>query len=343
MTRKLARGNSWLWSLGAAAAIAALWARHRRRRRFAGQLALVTGGSRGLGLQLAAELGRRGATLVLCARDEAELERATRLLAREGIDAYAVPCDVTDREAVAAMIAAVEDAHGPIDVLVNAAGILHVGPATAMTVEDLHAAMDTNFWGAVHTIDAVLPGMLAGHRGQIANIASIGGISPVPWMLPYSASKAALTGYSLGLHHDLAREGIAVTTIAPWVMRTGGPINVTYKGSARRGAYLAFALADLTPGLAISATRAAVCAVDGIASRRALVRVGLQSKLLAMAFGIMPGVVSSVLATVVRALPVSFTHGGSQGRALARELGPTARAVAERSRARNNQPVLDPE
>src|SRR5688500_6954050 len=174
------RPSSGGWLLGAAGVLVAAWAYRRRRNAFAGKLAVVTGGSRGLGLNLARALGRRGARVVICARDEGELERAAHLLAHDRADVYHRVCDVTDRAAVARTMDAIEREHGPIDVLVNNAGILHVGPATAMTVEDLQAAMDTNFWGAVYTVDAVLPGMLARHRGQIVNIGSIGGRAPVP-------------------------------------------------------------------------------------------------------------------------------------------------------------------
>lgn len=334
-------GGGWL--LGAAGVVATAWLLGRRHRNaFVGKLAVVTGGSRGLGFQIARELGRRGATVVICARDEAELERAAQKLGRAGIDAYHRVCDVRDRERVAKTIAAIEREHGAIDVLVNNAGILHIGPATAMTVDDLHAAMDTNFWGAVHTVDAALPGMLARHRGQIVNIASIGGIAPVPWMLPYSASKAAIFGWSVGLHHDLRGEGIDVTTVAPWVMRTGGPINCTFKGSSRRGAFTALALADITPGLAVDARAAAKTIVAAAARKQALVRVGLASKLLASVFQLAPGVVSGMFAGIAGLLPRSFTHAGDSGQQLARELGPLGRRIAERSRGRNNQPAIEP-
>jgi short-subunit dehydrogenase len=339
MRRKPALSGGWL--LGVAGVATALWLIRRRRHAFAGKLALVTGGSRGLGLHIARELGHRGAIVVICARNEAELERAAHWLARAGADVYYHVCDVSDREAVARMIQDVELEHGPIDVLVNNAGIIHVGPATAITVDDLHEAMDTNFWGAVHTVDAALPGMLARHQGQIVNIASIGGIAPVPWMLPYSASKSALMGYSNALHHDLAREGIAVTTVAPWVMRTGGPVNATFKGSARRKAFAAFALADVTPGVAVDVRAAARIVVAGIVARRSLVFVGWSSRLLAAAFGVAPRMVSAAFALAAHALPRSFTKVGESGRSIARGLGKTGRAVAERSRSRNNQPPLE--
>ncbi|HWB75227.1 MAG TPA: SDR family oxidoreductase [Nannocystaceae bacterium] len=335
------RRNNGGWWLGAAGALAAAWAFHRRQRAFAGKLAVITGGSRGLGLVLARALAKRGAVVVILARDERELERAATHVARTRAEIYYRICDVTDRADVAATIADIELEHGAIDLLVNNAGILHVGPATAMTVADLRAAMDTNFWGAVNTVDAVLPSMVARHSGHIVNVASIGGVVPVPWMLPYSASKSALMGWSNGLHHDLAREGIDVTTVAPWVMRTGGPINSTYKGSRRRLLYTLFAIADITPVLSVDPATAAAAILRGIAARRAVVFVGVQARLLAIMNALTPGLVAGAFAFAAKLLPRSFTHAGTRGRELARELGPIARRIAERSRSRNNQPQLD--
>jgi short-subunit dehydrogenase len=205
----------------------------------------------------------------------------------------------------------------------------------------MRSAMETNFWGAVHTVDAVLPGMLARHRGHIVNVASIGGVVPVPWMLPYSASKSALMGWSMGLHHDLAREGIDVTTVAPWVMRTGGPINSTYKGSRRRLLYSLFTMADVTPLLSIDPATAAAAILRGIVARRAIVFVGFQARLVALMSSLTPGFVAGALAFATKLLPRSFTHAGAKGRKLAEELGPFARRIAERSRGRNNQPAIE--
>jgi short-subunit dehydrogenase len=331
-----------LWAIAGVAVAAAWMFRTRRRRPLARKLALVTGGSRGLGLAIAEQLARRGASVVICARDGAELEHAASMLASRGLDVHTRVADVRERDAIADMVADVERELGPIDILVNNAGVLHVGPATAMTIEDLRDAMETNFWGAVNVADAVLPSMLVRHTGQIVNIASIGGIAPIPWMLPYSASKSAILGWSQGLHHDLAREGIAVTTVAPWVMRTGGPINGTFKGSARKASYEAFALADLTPLLSIGVRAAARTIVRGIERRRAMVLVGLQSRVVALGNAIAPSSFSTILSWIAAVLPRSFTHVGARGAEIASELSPRWRAIAERSRARNNQPEIEP-
>src|SRR5690349_16428372 len=283
------KGTSGLvWgALGGLAAVAWLVAR-RGRRSIAGKLCVVTGGSRGHGLLLARELGEAGARVVICARDGEELQRAARALADDGIEADARVCDVRSSDAVDAMIAEIEEAHGPIDVLVNNAGLLYFGPATAMTHEDLRTAMDTNFWGAVHCTEAVLPSMLARHDGHIVNICSVGGVSPVPFMLPYTASKAALNGYSLGLNYDLAREGIAVTAVHPFVMRTGGAVNGHYRGDARQGLYEGIALADSNALLSVSARRVARKVVRAIRSRETVVFIGWRTRLVAALQGLAP-------------------------------------------------------
>ena len=170
---------------------------------------LITGGSRGLGLVLAREFAREGARLVLCARDEQELEYARLDLNELGAEVMTVTCDVRNKDDVARMIATV----GDVDVLVNNAGVIQVGPIEVMTHEDFELAMKAHFWGPLNTIMAVLPSMRARGSGRIVNISSIGGKVSVPHLVPYNASKFALVGLSKGLRAELKKDGIVVTTI----------------------------------------------------------------------------------------------------------------------------------
>ncbi len=192
---------------------------------------LITGGTRGLGLVLARELGLRGATIAACARDEREVETATADLAARGIQAFAATCDVTDRRQVADFVAAVEARYGRIDVLVNDAGTILVGPMDRIAIEDYRSVMATNFFGPLHMMYAVLPGMRRRRAGSIVNIASVGGVIPVPHLAPYVASKFALAGFSQTARAELAKDGIRVTTINPGLMRTGSPENATFVGA----------------------------------------------------------------------------------------------------------------
>src|SRR5262245_23854009 len=193
-----------------AAGLVLLAARAVRRRRrlwkLAGKNVLVTGGSRGLGLVIARQLVAAGAGVAICGRDETTLERAGRDLSASGGRVLAVPCDVTRQDEVDRLVARVTQELGPIDALINNAGIVTVGPAETMTVEDFRAAMNTNFWGPLYATLAVLPDMRRRRAGRIVNVASIGGKISVPHLLPYSASKFALVGLSEGLRAELARE-----------------------------------------------------------------------------------------------------------------------------------------
>jgi NAD(P)-dependent dehydrogenase (short-subunit alcohol dehydrogenase family) len=136
--------------LAAAAAGALLGARAFVRKRneydFRGKTALVTGASRGLGLLLARELARAGARVAICARDPEELERAAADIGRFGSPVYAEVCDVTVRAHVDAMVDSLIERAGPIDVLINNAGTIQVGPVETMTLDDYKEAMDVHFW-----------------------------------------------------------------------------------------------------------------------------------------------------------------------------------------------------
>src|SRR5215218_7370804 len=201
---------------------------------FEGKTVLITGGSRGLGLVLARGFAAEGANVAICARDPQELERARADLASRGARALAFPCDVTDRAQVKELVEVVTRHFGRIDVLVNNAGVIEVGPLEVMTLEDYEEAMKTHFWGPLYATLAVLPEMRGRRDGRIVNIASIGGKISVPHLLPYSASKFALVGLSEGLHHELAAEGINVTTVCPGLMRTGSPRQADVKGQVRK-------------------------------------------------------------------------------------------------------------
>ncbi|MDF3053419.1 MAG: acr1, partial [Geminicoccaceae bacterium] len=134
-----------------------------------GRVVLITGSSRGLGLALAREMAQEGARLVITGRDPESLERAAASLASTGAEVLAIPADVTDAGSVADMIAAVRERYGHVDVLVNNAGVIEVGPAETMSVADYEEAMATNFWGMLYPTLALLPDMRARRSGRIVN------------------------------------------------------------------------------------------------------------------------------------------------------------------------------
>ena len=261
------------------------------------QVVLITGGSRGLGLALAAEFGRHGARLALCARDAGELARAKETLAGQGSDAYTVVCDLSDPAQAVRLVADVTAHYGRVDILVNNAGIIEVGPVQNMARSDFEDAMAVDFWGVLDPILAVLPQMRARTSGRIVNITSIGGKVAFPHLLPYVAAKFAATGLSEGLGAELAREGIKVTTIVPGLLRTGSYGNALFKGN-KPGEYAWFSLGDNLPGGSISAERAAREIVTATRRGERERILSVPANLLARAHGLAPAATGGLLTLI---------------------------------------------
>lgn len=267
-----------------------------------GKSVLITGGSRGLGLELAREFARQGARVAICARDAEELKSASNGLLQEGYSVFALPCDVSDQRQVETLIRQVNQHFGHLDVLVNNAGVISVGPVEEMTLADFEEAMQTNYFAALYTILAVLPEMKARRDGHIVNIASIGGKISVPHLVPYSASKFALAGLSKGLRSELKKDGIAVTTVFPGLMRTGSPRNATFKGQ-HRAEYAWFSIGDSLPFTSMSAERAAREIVSACKNRTGEVVLSLQAKIADQVHACFPELTTDLLGVVNRFLP----------------------------------------
>jgi short-subunit dehydrogenase len=311
------------------------WQRSREEP-VAGQVALVTGGSRGLGLLIARELIDQGCRVAICARDAVELESARRELERTGARVLTVACDVSDSEQVARMIESVEGELGPVEILVNNASIIQVGPLDSMQLEDFERAMAVNYWGAVHTTLAVLPGMRRRRAGRIVNITSIGGKVAIPHLLPYDAAKFAALGFSEGLRAEVARDGVSVTTVVPGLMRTGSPVNAFFKGDAEKE-FAWFSLGDATPVSAMSARRAASQIVAAARRGAAEVTLSWQAKLLRVVHDLLPGTTTDLLGLVNRLLPDSNGPTGEvRGMELATAVSPSPLTGMMNRAARNN-------
>jgi len=267
----------------------------RRRSRFDldGKVVLITGGSRGLGLILARQFAAEKARVVICARDHIELDRARVDLQQQGAEVRSFPCDVTDPEAVQKMV----DEIGQIDVLVNNAGIIQVGPIDTMTAEDFRRSLKTHFWGPLNTILAVLPQMRMRKAGRIVNISSVGGRVSVPHLLPYSASKFALVGLSRGLRSELRNDGILVTTVCPGLMRTGSPRNAEFKGKHREE-YAWFSISDSLPFISINAERAAYQILEATKEGRAALTISLPAKIAVLSDALFPEFTAGLLSLV---------------------------------------------
>jgi len=263
---------------------------------------LITGGSRGLGLVMAREFAREGSRLVLCARDEEELDQARLDLESLGAEVMVVPCDIRNQQDVNAMIAAVNDRFGVVDVLVNNAGVIQVGPIEVMTHEDFELAMQAHFWGPLNMIMAVLPSMRQRRSGRIVNITSIGGKVSIPHLVPYSASKFALVGLSKGLRAELMKDGIKVTTISPGLMRTGSPRNADFKGQ-HRFEYAWFSISDALPLLTVSAENAARQIVSACKRGQAELVISVPAKIAVLFDELFPEAMSQMLALANQFLP----------------------------------------
>ena len=287
---------------GAAAYLGWRTVRRFMQADLAGRVVLITGGSRGLGLALAREMGAHGCKLAICARDDYELWRARKDLQARGFEVKTEVCDVSDREAVARMVSSVSEHYGAIDILINNAGIIQVGPMEAMALPDYEQAMAVNFWGAVYTTMAVLPQMRARGGGKIVNITSIGGKVAVPHLLPYDCAKFAFLGFSEGLHAELAKDGIVVTTVVPGLMRTGSPVNAIFKGK-RADEFTWFGLGDATSVTSMSADRAARRIVTAVRRGEGEITLSWQAKMLRLAHDLFPSLMTDVLGVVNRMLP----------------------------------------
>jgi NAD(P)-dependent dehydrogenase (short-subunit alcohol dehydrogenase family) len=297
-------GTSWLRWLGLLALGGTMIAaRQRRTMTLRDRVVAITGGSRGLGLAIARELVERGARVALIARTESDLEAAADAIEGwGGARPLTLACDVADREAVRDAIDRIVAEHGHIDVLVNDAGMITVGPCEHMRTHDFERAMATHFWGPLYAMQAVIPIMRRRGHGRIVNISSIGGRIAVPHLLPYSASKFALVGLSDGMRAELVRHGIRVTTVCPGLMRTGSHLNVSLKGHHERElAWFSILLG--IPGVSMSVRRAARRIVRALALGEPALTLGLPAKLAVLVQTLAPETTAALMTLVARLLP----------------------------------------
>lgn len=182
--------------------------------------ALVTGASHGIGKATALELAKHGYDIVLVAHELEPLEATATEVRSLGQQAFVLSIDVRDPAQVEQTIQQAIAQTGKIDVLVNNAGVYYMGPVEDATLEDWHTIVDTNVWGYIHTIRALLPHFLARRTGTIVNVVSIGGLDPIPYQVPYTTSKHALTGLAKSLRSELEPKGIHVCGIYPSFIRT---------------------------------------------------------------------------------------------------------------------------
>jgi NAD(P)-dependent dehydrogenase (short-subunit alcohol dehydrogenase family) len=268
------------------------------------------------------------------------VEAAEKRLVAQGIEVLARRADLGDRGQAEVFVERAALEWDRLDILVNDAGVIHVEPAESVTLESIDEAMRSNFWSAAYTTFAALPHLREqGAGARIVNIVSIGGRVAVPHLLGYSASKFALAGLSEGLAAELGRAGVRVTTVFPWLMRTGSFYNAEFAGDQQRELAW-FRLGASLPVLTVGARRAARRIVRALADGETIVHVGLPAAILARVHGLFPALTVRAMALVDRLLPrpAAPPEGALKGRAI-----PGARAwsrllrLGERAARENNE------
>jgi short-subunit dehydrogenase len=281
-----------------------------------GEVAVITGASRGLGLLLARELAGQGCPLVICARDAAELERAAGELRAAGAEVTTVACDVTDEATPQLLIDAAVQRYGRLDILVSNAGVIQVGPVQAAQIGHYETAVNTMALAPARLALTALPVMRRQGHGRIVTIGSIGGKISVPHLLPYSTAKFAAVGFSEGLRAELGRGPVTVTTVVPGLMRTGSHLQARFTGQPSKE-FTWFSLGASLPLVSMDAERAARQIIAAVRQRRAEIILTPAGQLVSRAAGIVPGLTSEILHLVQRlALPAP---SGEPGTAVADE------------------------
>ena len=285
---------------GAAAAAVAYLMRQRRLMTFKSKTVVIAGASRGLGLELARGFAKEGAHVVLLARNRSKLAEVARELESIGASVSFIGCDVTKLDEVRINVASIIRDLATIDVLVNNAGTIQVGPVEHMSLDDFADAMAVHFWGPLYLMQEVIPHMKRQGHGRIVNIASIGGKVAPPHLVPYAASKFALVGLSEGMRTELAKDGIYVTTVCPGLMRTGSHLNAFFKGQHKKE-FALFSMANAL--LSTSSDQAAREIIEACRYGSSETIITAPAKLLRLVNGLCPPLVIAALSLVGRLLP----------------------------------------
>jgi NAD(P)-dependent dehydrogenase (short-subunit alcohol dehydrogenase family) len=313
--------------------------RGSRQVDFNGRVVVITGGSRGLGLVIARQLAAEGARLCLLARSEEELRRAAEQFPPD-TEVMTVRCDIRRRADVRAAVDAILDRLGVVDVLINNAGVIQVGPLEHMTAGDFENAMATHFWGPLHLMFEIVPAMRRSGFGRIVNISSIGGRMAVPHLAPYCASKFALTGLSDAVRTELAQYGIKVTTVTPGLMRTGSPRNADVKGQ-HEAEYAWFAISDSLPGLTASAENSARQIIDACRYGDPDLTITVPARLAIAINHLAPSAVARAMIVANRFLPgpngVNGDQGKRGGESTSKWAPSTATVLTDKAAVMNNE------
>jgi len=193
------------------------------------QVAIVTGGSKGIGRAIVERLAREGAKVTLCARNEADVKKTSAELSNQGLSVEGFGADVASEEQVRSLVDAVSTRHGRIDILVNNAGLGIFGNFVDSSIADIDTMLATNIRGVMLATHAVLPHMIGQSGGQIVHIASLAGKNTVKGGAVYAATKWALRGFAASLMLEVREHNIRVVTVCP------GSVDTSFSSSGKRG------------------------------------------------------------------------------------------------------------
>jgi short-subunit dehydrogenase len=276
------------------------------------KVALITGGSRGLGLEIARQICAEGGRVALIARDAQELAHAKTDLDRFGTEILTLQCDLLETAQIQSAVQQTLQRFGKIDILINNAGIIEIGPVEHMQLKDFDRAMRLHFWAPFILYLLVAPHMRA-KGGRIVNISSIGGRIAVPHMAAYSASKFALTGFSDAIRAELARDNILVTTVTPGLMRTGSHVHAKFKGD-HSAEFKWFDRSRKIPFASISVERAARKVLSACGHGKPNLVMPWSAYFIIAANALFPNLAGHVMKIVNRGLPPRVSQSGNESR-----------------------------
>jgi len=332
--------RSWIFLLGGI--VLAGWAVSRALRRdfsFTGKSVLITGGSRGLGLVMARRICAEGGRVALIARDANELALARDELTKRGGEAIIVVCDLLERAQTDAAVEKVINRFGAVDVLINNAGVIEVGPLAHMQREDFERAINLSFWAPFNLIRKIVPHMRRTGGGRIVNITSIGGKFGVPHLAPYCAGKFAMVGLSDSIRAELALDNIHVTTVVPGLMRTGSHVNAKFKGN-HSAEYAWFSIAASLPVGTIGDESAAAKIIAACRAGQPTLIMPLPARVGIIGNALFPNLTGHVMKLVNRFLPRATGASGNPLRSGTASRGAQPQWIArftDRMAQRNNE------
>ncbi len=311
--------------------------RSTRKFHIQNKVALVTGGSRGLGLILARKLADQGARIAICARDEETLKKAADDLSYRTSHIVSIVCDITNHDQVKNTVKEVQEKLGDIDILINNAGEIQLGPMENMADSDYKQAMDLFFWGPYHFIQEIYPAMIKKKAGRIVNIVSIGGKVSFPHLLPYNTGKFAFSGFSEGITAEMSRYNVKVTTVYPGLMRTGSPRHITVKNQNEKE-YAWFKIADSLPIISTNAEKAAQKILKAMIYGRKTLTLTIPAKLGKVLHEVAPDFTITLFDIINRLLPDSESSQSTEGKDSESALSSNmATKLTEKAEEKHNQ------